>query len=77
MTQPVAGITVEETEMRESNGRVTYSVWLVRDANTDPFSWHQIYSDSIKGRAEYEAAALRHFLGQGPEPDILAFDTDA
>jgi hypothetical protein len=31
----------------------------------------------IRGRAEYEVAAWKHFFGQGPEPDILAFDTSA
>lgn len=76
MAQPIAGITVKETEMHESNGRVTHIVWLARDGDKSPLDWHQYYSSTIQGRAQYEAAALRHFLGQGPEPDLLAFDTE-
>lgn len=29
----------------------------------------------IRGRAEFDVAEWNHLLGHGPEPDILAFDT--
>jgi hypothetical protein len=34
------------------------------------------HSYKIRGRAEYDVAGWNHLLGNGPEPDILAFDTD-
>jgi len=73
---PAEPVAVKVCKMKESNGRVTWIVFLVK-ADDDPFRGHQIYSSEIEGRAEYEAARLRHFFGQGPEPDILAFDTAA
>lgn len=60
--------------MHESNGNVTWAVFLRRPGDGLMDS-HQVYADEIEGRAKYEAAKLRHFLGQGPEPDILDFDT--
>ncbi len=73
---PADDLEVRLGEMRESNGRITWVVTLARPGN-GVFGNYEIYSDSIKGRAEYEAARLKHFLGQGPRPDLLAFDTDA
>ena len=70
-------ITVKVSTMTESNGCVTHSVWLACEGKEMPWDWYQVYSDSIEGRAQYEAANLRHFLGLGDKPDILAFDTDA
>lgn len=64
-------------EMGESNGRVTWIVHLAKSEDEAPWDSYQVYSDAIKGRAEYEAARLKHFLGQGPEPDIGAFAVDA
>lgn len=69
-------LTVTCGDMHESNGRVTWVVFLRRHGD-DIMDAHQVYADEIEGRAKYEAAKLMHFLGQGPEPDILAFDTDA
>ena len=63
--------------MSESNGRVTWGVYLAKSEDEKPWDWLQVYSDSIEGRAQYEAARLRHFFGQCDKPDILAFDTDA
>lgn len=34
----------------------------------------QVYD--IRGRADYDVAEWKHMLGQGPKPDILAFDTE-
>lgn len=70
------GIEVSVGRMSESDGRVTWMVMLHRHGDQTPLNGHQVYSSHIEGRAQYEAAALRHFLGQGPEPDILDFDTD-
>lgn len=72
-----AGLTVKLTEMRESNGNVTWSVLLAKSDDAQPWDCHSVYSDTIKGRAEYERDSLKHFLGLGPEPDMLAYDTDA
>ena len=30
----------------------------------------------IRGRAEYDVAEWNHLLGQGPEPNLLDYDTD-
>lgn len=62
--------------MHESNGRVTWLVTLSKDPDPKPWDCHEIYSSASEGRARYEAARLKSFLGQGPKPDILAFDTD-
>lgn len=70
------GIEVSVGRMTESNGRVTWMVMLHRQGAQTLLNGHQVYSSHIEGRAQYEAAALRHFLGQGPEPDILDYDTD-
>lgn len=61
--------------MHESNGRVTWLVTLSKDPNPKPWDCHEIYSSASEGRARYEEARLKHFLGQGPAADILAFDT--
>ena len=67
---------VKLTSMKESNGKTTWTVFLAKPGQTMPWDWYQVYSDTIKGRAEYEADKLKHFLGQGPEPDLLSYDTD-
>ena len=67
---------IKLTEMKESNGRVTWTVYIALQGQSMPWDWLPIYSDSIKGRAEYEASRAKYFFGLGPEPDILAFDTD-
>ena len=71
------GLFVREDAMHESNGRVTYFVHIAKSQDAKPWDCYVVYSDAIQGRAQYEAAQLRHFLGQGPKPDILTFDTDA
>jgi len=68
---------VKLSEMRESNGNVTWSVSLAKQGDEMPWDWLQLYSDSIKGRAEYEADQLKYFFGLGPKPDILSYCTDA
>lgn len=73
---PAHGLEVSVGRMSESNGRKTWMVMLQRQGAHSLLNGHQVYSSHIEGRAQYEAAALRHFLGQGPEPDILDFDTD-
>lgn len=73
---PVTSLSVKVCEMCESNGRVTWVVYLAKSPTAYPWDCHQVYSDTIEGRARYKAAALSHFLGLGPQPDILAFDTD-
>lgn len=70
-------IIVSVSEMNESNGNTWYSVMLSSEPGQKPWDCHQVYSDKIKGRAEYEAAQLKHFLGQAEKPNILDFDTDA
>lgn len=69
--------TVILGDMVESNGRVTWCVFLSKSPDAKPWDNLQVYADTIKGRAEYEAARLRHFFGQGPKPDLMDFDTDA
>lgn len=69
-------LSVRMIEARESNGNTNYAVFLGRPSD-GLLDCHQVYSDTIKGRAEYERDRLKHFLGQGPEPDILAYATDA
>lgn len=76
-TPQAVPLTVKVADMRESNGRVTWSVFLAKSPDDALWDCHQVYSDSIEGRARYEAAVLNHFLGNGPAPNILAFDTDA
>lgn len=71
-----ATLSVNVAKMVESNGRVTWMVLLAKSPDASPLDCHQVYSDAIEGRARYEAAVLAHFLGLGPTPDILAFDTD-
>lgn len=63
-------------KLEESNGRETWVVFLSRTPDAKPWDSYQVYADEIEGRARYEEAKLKHFLGQSPEPDILAFDTD-
>jgi hypothetical protein len=70
-------LLVKLASMSESNGCVTWDVLLAKTADAAPWDCLAVYSDTIKGRAEYEADRLKHFLGQGPEPDILDYDTDA
>ncbi len=70
-------IDVRLCSMTESNGRLTWIVQLARSADESAFDALQVYADPIKGRAEYEADRYRHFFGQGPEPDIMAYDTAA
>ena len=70
------GISVACGCMVESNDRRTWIVFL-RRSGENVMDSYQVYSDEIEGRAQYEAAKMRHFLGQGPEPDILDFDTEA
>lgn len=74
---PTPQLYVKLGEMRESNGRITWIVYLAKAEDEAPWDSYQIYSDTIKGRAEYEATRLRYFLGQAPEPEITDFDTDA
>jgi hypothetical protein len=69
-------LRVEVQPFKESNGNRWWSVFLAYEGQT-VFDWHEVYSDEIEGRALYEADCLRHFLGQGPKPDILAYDTAA
>lgn len=64
-------------EMVESNGRRTWIVSLGRTPDAEPWDCHQVYTDSIEGRARYEADKLKHFLGQGPEPDITKYSVDS
>lgn len=71
-----ASLSVKLTEMHESNGNVTWSVLLAKSPEEQPWDCHTVYTDTIKGRAEYEADSLKHFLGLGPEPDMLEYDTD-
>lgn len=70
-----ADLEVRLGDMHESNGRVTWVVTLARVGN-GIFGNYDVYTDAIKGRAEYEAAKLRHVLGQGPRAELLDFDTD-
>ena len=70
------GMSVKLSKMEESNGKVTWSVFLAKSGDEMPWDWYQVYSDSIKGRAEYEADSLKHFLGLGLQPDITAYDPD-
>lgn len=73
---PVAAeVEVRVGCMTESNGRETWIVQLYQPADS-PIDALQVYASNVKGRAEYEAARFRHFFGQGPEPDLLAYDTD-
>ena len=72
-----APIRVSVGCMSESNGRETWFVTLHHEGDDTKFGGLQIYSDAIEGRARYEAERLKHFFGQAPEPDILAFDTSA
>lgn len=69
-------LRVELISLEESNGRITHVVYLAKEENEHPWDWYQVYSDSIRGRAEYEADKLKHFLGQGPYPNILDYETD-
>lgn len=61
--------------MKESNGKETWIVMMTKTKEESVFRGLQIYSDSIKGRAEYEADRLRYFFDQRSEPDILKYDT--
>lgn len=74
---PALLLHVQVAEMGESNGRVTWIVYLKLTEDAAPWDSYQVYDSTIKGRAEYEAARLRHFLGQAPEPDMTDFDVDA
>jgi len=70
------GLTVKLSKMEESNSNVTWSVFLAKSEDDKPWDWYQVYSDSIEGRTQYEADSLKHFLGQGPKPFILDYETD-
>ncbi len=80
LTRPTAvmagGLSVLLSSMRESNGRETWGVRLLKSGDAF-WDGHSVYTDAIKGRAQYEADSLKHFLGLGPAPDILSYDTDA
>lgn len=71
----VPELIVKVSRFEESNGNVWWSVFLSRDASGKLWNDYQVYSSTVEGRAEYEAARLKHFLGQAPEPDLLSFDT--
>lgn len=62
--------------MTESNGCETWVVTLAMSEDAAAFDCLQVYSDVIKGRAEYERDRFRHFFGLGPEPNILSYDTE-
>lgn len=57
--------------MKESNGRVTYSVIIVRNDK-------QLKTDHSqrKNRTEYELARWKHLLLDGPEPNIMDYPDD-
>jgi len=69
-------IIVSVCEMKESNGNCWFSVMLQKNNKQSIFDSYQVYSSTIKGRAEYEAEKLKHTLGQAPNPNILDFETD-
>lgn len=71
------GLSVRLCEMHESNGNVTWDVRIAKSQDASLLDTFSVYIDTIKGRAEYEADSLKHFLGLGPLPYILAYDTDA
>lgn len=75
-TLHTAPLSVNVARLNESNGRVTWAVFIAKSPDAALWDCHQVYSDAIEGRARYTAAELSHFLGLGPKPDILAFDTD-
>ena len=63
--------------MKESNGNRWWTVNLTKDGNEKAWEGFAVYQDKIEGRAEYEAAKLRFFLGLiEKEPCILDYDTD-
>lgn len=66
---------VDVGKMTESSGKVTWCVTLYRAGDTmlDGFS---VYSSQSEGRARHTAEEYKHFFGQAPKPDILAFDCD-
>lgn len=73
-------LDVSVTQMRESNGRVTHSVYL-HPKDVSPVASEEqaysIYHSLSKGRADYEADCLRHVLDRRrPEPCVLDYDTD-
>ena len=70
-------LVVTVNRMQESNGNIWFSVMLLKTAEQSIFDGYEVYQDKIRGRAEYEAAKLKHFLGQADMPCILDFDTDA
>lgn len=67
-------LRVEVIALEESNGNVTHSVYLAKEGDNMPWDWYCVYSSNKKQHAEYEAAKLNHFLGIGPEPDILDYE---
>lgn len=73
---PTSNLTVRVAKMEESNGHITWTVFLSKDPSSYLWDCYQVYSDTIEGRARYVAAELEHFLGLGPEPSILDFEVD-
>jgi len=73
---PIATLSVKVASMHESNGRITWMVFLAKSPDAVLWDCHQVYSDAIEGRARYVAAELAHFLDLGPKPDIFDFDID-
>lgn len=73
----VAVPVVNINHMKESNGNEWWTVTLNKTADSKIWNGYQVYSSKIQGRAEYEAARLRHFFGQADKPNILDFDTAA
>jgi hypothetical protein len=72
LSQPVISVY----EMRESNGKCWFNVYLQKNKEQSIFDAYQVYTTTIKGRADYEAEQLKHTLGQAPHPNILDFKTD-
>ena len=75
--QAIPAVFVNVSHMKESNGNQWWTVNLSRNADDNPLDGIGVYTDTIEGRALYEAARLRHFFGQCDNPCILDFDTDA
>lgn len=64
---------VEVAKMTESNGRVTYFVYLLKNGDDSLLNGFQLFSSQNDYEANYYADDLKHYLGLGPEPDVLNY----
>lgn len=64
---------ISVAKMTESNGNETFFVYLTTSENESLMNGFQLFASNQDYEANYFADDLKHYLGLGPEPDILNY----